>query len=171
MNNLMMTNLQLLKTLVRLAQIAEEVEEVNPQAANKIDSFGEDVTNVLPKKLVDDTAPDEGDTINPAMFPPIETPEAPAFGGDQGFEDTNPAFDGDRGFEDTYVPRFDDYTSASEMPVMNEEQITQLEDRITNEIINSPEFGDLAPIFDTPEGQEAVQNLITRKIEETLGNA
>ena len=54
---------------------------------------------------------------------------------------------------------------------MNEEQITQLEDRITDEIINSPEFGDLAPIFDTPEGQEAVQNLITRKIEETLGNA
>jgi len=140
----MMTNLQLLKTLVRLAQIAEEVEEVNPQAANEIDSFSKDVTNVLPEKLVDDTAPDEGDTINPAMFPPIETPEAPAF---------------------------DDYTSAPEMPVMNEEQITQLEDRITNEIINSPEFGDLAPIFDTPEGQEAVQNLITRKIEETLGNA
>ena len=168
MNNLMMTNLQLLKTLVRLAQIAEEVEEVNPQAANEIDLFSKDVTNVLPEKLVDDTAPDEGDTINPAMFPPIETPEAPAFGGDQ---DETPAFDGDRGFEDTYVPRFDDYTSAPEIPEMNEEQITQLEDRITNEIINSPEFGDLAPIFDTPEGQEAVQNLITRKIEETLGNA
>lgn len=154
MNNLMMTNLQLLKTLVRLAQIAEEVEEVNPQAANEIDLFSKDVTNVLPEKLVDDTAPYEGDTINPAMFPPIETPEAPAFGGDQ-----------------DETPAFDDYTSAPEMPVMNEEQITQLEDRITNEIINSPEFGDLAPIFDTPEGQEAVQNLITRKIEETLGNA
>lgn len=153
MNNLMMTNLQLLKTLVRLAQIAEEVEEVNPQAANEIDSFSKDVTNVLPEKLVNDTIP-EGDTINPAMFPPIETPEAPAFGGDQ-----------------DEIPAFDDYTSAPEIPEMNEEQITQLEDRITDEIINSPEFGDLAPIFDTPEGQEAVQNLITRKIEETLGNA
>jgi len=163
----MMTNLQLLKTLVRLAQIAEEVEEVNPQAANEIDLFSKDVTNVLPEKLVNVTTT-ESDTINPAMFPPIETPEAPAFGGDQ---DETPAFDGDRGFEDTYVPRFDDYTSAPEIPEMNEEQITQLEDRITNEIINSPEFGDLAPIFDTPEGQEAVQNLITRKIEETLGNA
>ena len=133
-----MTNLQLLKTLVRLAQIAEEVEEVNPGAANEIDSFSEDVTNVLPEKLVNDTTP-ESDVINPAMFPPIETPEAPA--------------------------------SAPEMPEMNEEQITQLEDQITNEIINLPEFGDLAPIFDTPEGQEAVQNLITRKIEEALGNA
>ena len=168
MNNLMMTNLQLLKTLVRLAQIAEEVEEVNPQAANEIDSFSKDVTNVLPEKLVDDTAPDEGDTINPAMFPPIETPEAPAFDGDQGFGDAYvPAFGGDQ----DETPAFDEYTGATEIPEMNEEQITQLEDRITNEIINSPEFGDLAPIFDTPEGQEAVQNLITRKIEETLGNA
>jgi len=156
MNNLMMTNLQLLKTLVRLAQIAEEVEEVNPQAANEIDSFSKDVTNVLPEKLVNDTTT-ESDTINPAMFPPIETPEVPALNGDQDYVDTNPAFD--------------DYTSAPEIPEMNEEQITQLEDRITDEIINSPEFGDLAPIFDTPEGQEAVQNLITRKIKETLGNA
>lgn len=138
-----MTNLQLLKTLVRLAQIAEEVEEVNPDAANKIDSFSEDVTNVLPEKLVNDITP-ESDVINPAMFPPIETPEAPAF---------------------------DEYTSAPEMPEMSEGQIAQLEDQVTNEIINSPEFGDLAPIFDTPEGQEAVQNLITRKIEEALGNA
>jgi hypothetical protein len=157
MNNLMMTNLQLLKTLVRLAQIAEEVEEVNPEAANEIDSFSKDVTSVLPEKLVDDTAPNEGDTINPAMFPPIETPEAPTFDADQDFEDTNPTLD--------------EYTSASEMPEMNEEQIAQLEDRITNEIINSPEFGDLATIFDTPEGQEAMQNLITRKIEENLGNS
>lgn len=167
MNNLMMTNLQLLKTLVRLAQIAEEVEEVNPQAANEIDSFSKDVTNVLPEKLVNNTTT-ESDTINPAMFPPIETPEVPALDGDQGFEDAYvPAFGGDQ----DETPAFDDYTSDTEMPVMNEEQITQLEDRITDEIINSPEFGDLAPIFDTPEGQEAVQNLITRKIEETLGNA
>lgn len=161
-----MTNLQLLKTLVRLAQIAEEVEEVNPQAANKIDSFSEDVTNVLPEKLVNNTTT-ENDTINPAMFPPIETPEVPALDGDQGFEDAYvPAFGGDQ-------DKTPDYTSDTdtEMPEMNEEQITQLEDQITNEIINSPEFGDLAPIFDTPEGQEAVQNLITRKIEEALGNA
>ena len=159
MNNLMMTNLQLLKTLVRLAQIAEKVEEVNPAAANEIDLFSKDVTSVLPEKLVDDTAPNEGDTINPAMFPPIETPEAPIFDADQDFED----------------PTFDDYTSDTEMPVMpvmpemNEEQIAQ---RITDEIINSPEFGGLAPILDTPEGQKAVQDLITRKIEEeNLGNS
>ena len=141
---------------MRLAQIAEEVEEVNPGAANEIDSFSKYVTNVLPEKLVNDTTP-ESDVINPAMFPPIETPEAPTFDADQDFEDTNPTLD--------------EYTSASEMPEMNEEQIAQLEDQITNEIINLPEFGDLAPIFDTPEGQEAVQNLITRKIEEALGNA
>ena len=156
-----MTNLQLLKTLVRLAQIAEEVEEVNPDAADEIDSFSEDVTNVLPEKLVNDTTP-ESDVINPAMFPPIETPEAPAF--------EAPAFDEYQDFKDTN-PAFGADTSAPEMPEMNEEQITQLEDQITNEIINLPEFGDLAPIFDTPEGQEAVQNLITRKIEEALGNA
>jgi len=146
-----MTNLQLLKTLVRLAQIAEEVEEVNPAAANEIDLFSKDVTSVLPEKLVDDTAPNEGDTINPAMFPPIETPEAPIFDADQDFED----------------PTFDDYTSDTEMPVMpemNEEQIAQLEDRITNEIINkitnTPKF---AP-FGTPKWEEAVQNLITERL-------
>lgn len=144
-----MTNLQLLKTLVRIAQIAEEVEEVNPDAADEIDSFSEDVTNVLPEKLVNDTTP-ESDVINPAMFPPIETPEAPA-----------------RAPE---IPEMNE-EQITQLPEMNEEQITQLEDQITNEIINLPEFGDLAPIFDTQEGQEAVQNLITRKIEEALGNA
>jgi hypothetical protein len=38
-----MENLELVKTLIRLAQIAELIEEKNPEAAALIDSFSRDV--------------------------------------------------------------------------------------------------------------------------------
>jgi hypothetical protein len=63
----MMTNLELLQTFVRLAQIAEEVEETNPAAAGEIDSFTE---AALPGEL-------DQQAVDPEMFPPIKTPEYP----------------------------------------------------------------------------------------------
>ena len=134
MNNTMMTNLQLFKTLVRLAQIAEEVEEENPQAADEIDSFSQDVTQGFG---------DNKPQIDPTMFPAVTTPSAftPSEGG------------------------------SDEMDMNQEESDIDknaLEQKITDEILRSKEFQDIEPIFDTPEGQEAMQNLINRKIEEAL---
>ena len=119
----MMTNLELLQTFVRLAQIAEEVEETNPAAAGEIDSFTEEA---LPGEL-------DQQAVDPEMFPPIKTPEYP------------------------------------EMNTKSEGTKDPLEE-IINEIALSPDWERIEPILNTPEGKEAIQNLIGKKIEEVLGD-
>lgn len=60
-----MSNFSLINHLVRLAQIAEEIEESNPAAADLIDTTISDQADGLPDSDFD-----------PAMFPKINTPGA-----------------------------------------------------------------------------------------------
>jgi hypothetical protein len=73
-NKIIMNNLELIQRLIRLSAIAEEIEEISPNAASEIDSFVQDTANNIPGEIND---------VSEDLFPPIHTPKAKGFGVDE----------------------------------------------------------------------------------------
>lgn len=113
LNNELMNGISIVESLVRLAQIADELQEVNPKATELIDEVIEDQT---PNDSNNDIVPD------PALFPNVEDlVESPV-------AET----------AEEYAPI---ETPSIETPVKPEEMIDESNEEImAQKVMNSPEF-------------------------------
>jgi hypothetical protein len=127
-----MDKIKLLKNLIRLSQMAEELENDNPEVSQKL-------TDVI-GDAADEIAPDtDVTTVDTKLFPPIE----------------NPVME-----ESDFSEPID--MSEDMPEDMPEQDIDEQASEIAAEIVNSPEFQDvIETITDENEGddQQAVMDL------------
>jgi len=180
-----MSKVRLFKHLVRLAQIAEELEMENPAAANLIDENAENLANEL--------APQEvSPEVSPAMFPKQSNPVIPY----NQYETGETEEFTQKEFEDDKKMTFNDALEITEEvtgedPDWSEGVLDRTEDMF-NELGGEPItytdetesavgglepnkigeeiFNEILPLIEKGASEDEINSEIDKKIEEKLGN-
>ena len=136
-----MDNIKVLKCLTRLAQISEQIEDTNPQAADMIDQTIDDASK----------ANKPTPTVDPNLFPPVATPTLQQAPEEKKNDLTNQV------------------NQLEEDQSIEHKDANELAQSISQDIKNSTEFQQLMPMLTQDGGEEQLSQLINKKIDEIMG--
>jgi hypothetical protein len=149
MNYEEMDKIKILKHLVRLSQISEEIEDTNPEAANLIDKSVEEESNKV-------------DEFNPTNFPAIATPIASSGSEDSKIQD---AIQEDAIQEDAIQEDAIQLQNDERQTTIDEDKLVE---DITQEVTKIVEQSKID--LTTEDGQAMLKRLVDHKVNQALKN-